>query len=122
MFTDPAVAQEHVAKGNLRALAVTSSTRMSAFPHLPTMSEAGLPGYEIVSWIALFAPKGTPAPVVEKLGAAIRTAMQGPEADAFFRTLAMEPSPTTPAQLRSFVESEIEKWGQVIRAAGLPKQ
>jgi tripartite-type tricarboxylate transporter receptor subunit TctC len=122
MFTDPAVAQEHVASGNLRALAVTSSSRMSAFPDLPTMSEAGLPGYELVSWIAVFAPAGTPARITEKLGSAIREAVQAPEAGAFFRTLAMEPSPTTPAQLKGFVESEIDKWGKVIRAAGLPKQ
>jgi tripartite-type tricarboxylate transporter receptor subunit TctC len=122
MFTDPAVVQEHIAQGSLRALAVTSSKRMSAFPDLPTMDEAGLPGYELVSWIAVFAPAGTPAPVVEKLRAAIHSAMKGPEADALFRRLAMEPNPTTSAQMKTFIESEIEKWGEVIRAAGLPKQ
>lgn len=122
MFTDPALVREHVEKGSLRALAVTSSARMSGFPDLPTMAESGLPNYEIVSWIAVFAPAGTPEAIVSTLNREIAAATRDPAAGEFFRKLAMEPSPTTPAELAGFVESEIRRWGEVISAAGLEKQ
>ena len=122
MFTDPSLVQEHVAKATLRALAVTGRDRMSAFPDLPTLTEAGLPGYDVVSWIAVFAPAGTPGQVIDTLNGAIRAALRGPEADAFFRNLAMEPSTTSPAELGTFVASEIDRWGDLIKAAGIPKQ
>jgi tripartite-type tricarboxylate transporter receptor subunit TctC len=95
---------------------------MSAFPDLPTMAESGLPNYEIVSWIAVFAPAGTPEAIVSTLNREIAAATRDPAAGEFFRKLAMEPSPTTPAELAGFVESEIRRWGEVISAAGLEKQ
>jgi tripartite-type tricarboxylate transporter receptor subunit TctC len=122
MFTDPALVREHVEKGSLRALAVTSAERMSAFPDLPTMAESSLPKFEIVSWIAVFAPAGTPEAILATLNRELVAAIRDPEAGEFFRKLAMEPSPTTPAELAGFVESEIRKWGEVIAAAGLEKQ
>jgi tripartite-type tricarboxylate transporter receptor subunit TctC len=122
MFTDPALVREHVEKGSLRALAVTSAERMSAFPDLPTMAESSLPKFEIVSWIAVFAPAGTPEAILATLNRELVAAIRDPEAGEFFRKLAMEPSPTTAAELAGFVESEIRKWGEVIAAAGLEKQ
>jgi tripartite-type tricarboxylate transporter receptor subunit TctC len=122
MFTDPALVREHVEKGSPRALAVTSAERMSAFPDLPTMAESGLPKFEIVSWIAVFAPTGTPEATVATLNRELIAAIRDPAAGEFFRKLAMEPSPTTPAELTGFVESELHKWGEVIAAAGLEKQ
>src|SRR5215204_801055 len=108
--------------GKIRSYAVTSTTRAEALPNLPTAAEAGLPSFEVNIWYAMFAPKGTPKPVIDKLVAALNEALKDPEVKSRFADLgavAAGPDRANPDFLRAFVKSEIERWGAVIQAAGV---
>jgi tripartite-type tricarboxylate transporter receptor subunit TctC len=108
--------------GKIKPYAVTSPARAEALPNLPSAAEAGLPGFEVNIWYAMFAPKGTPKPVIDKLVAALNEALKDPEVKSRFADLgavAASPDRANPEFLRSFVKSEIERWGAVIRAAGV---
>jgi tripartite-type tricarboxylate transporter receptor subunit TctC len=99
----------------VKALAVTTSKRANQLPNVPTVEEAGeLTGYEINTWNALLAPKGTPAAVVNKLNAAIGQAMSDPEVIAAFEKAGAIPETSTPAQTAAFIESQIAKWNAII--------
>ena len=123
MFDTTVVAGAHIQSGKLRALAVTSAKRLTdSMPDVPTVSESGWPGtqgFEVVSWQALFAPAGTPKSIVDKLHAEILKIMQTPEMQERIKGLGMQPSVLTPDQVSNFQKSEIEKWAQVIKAAGI---
>jgi tripartite-type tricarboxylate transporter receptor subunit TctC len=119
MFDTSVVAGPHIQSGKLRALAVTSGKRAPAFPNVPTVAEAGLPGYELVSWQALFAPAGTPQPILDRLYAEIVGILKSAEMQERLASLGMEPSGMTPAELSTFQRAEIEKWARVIKAAGV---
>jgi tripartite-type tricarboxylate transporter receptor subunit TctC len=106
-----------IQSGKLRALAVTSSKRYSGLPDVPTVAEAGLGGYEIVSWQAVFAPAGTPQPVVQKLSTEIAKIIQEPDFKARLSTLGVEPSGAGPAELAAFQKAEVAKWAQLIKTA-----
>ncbi|PLC50683.1 MFS transporter [Pollutimonas subterranea] len=121
MFEGPTVVP-HVLEGSLRALAVTSTQRMASLPDVPTMQEAGLPNYEIRSWQAIFAPKGTPKPIVDKLYQAISEVLKTPEVLKRLETMGVEPSGMPPAEFADFQQQEIEKWRKVIKAAGIKVQ
>ena len=108
-----------VQSGKLRALAVTSSTRASSLPNVPTLSEAGLPGYEIVSWQAVFAPAGTPQPVVQRLASEIGKIIKDPEVKAKLAGLGVEPSGAGPAELGALQKSEVAKWAKLIKSANI---
>ena len=110
---------ELVRGGQLRALAVTTAARSAALPDIPTMQEAGLPGFEASSWFALFAPSKTPAPVIEKLNAVILKIQRDPAMKARYDTLGGTMIPMSPADLASHVRAEIAKWGKVIKDAGI---
>jgi tripartite-type tricarboxylate transporter receptor subunit TctC len=89
---------------------------------VPTVSESGWPGtagFEVVSWQALFAPAGTPKPIVDKLHAEILKIIQSPEMQERIKGLGMQPSVLTPEQVQAFQKAEIEKWAQVIKAANI---
>ena len=123
MFDTTVVAGAHIQSGKLRALAVTSAKRLTdSMPDVPTVAESGWPGlqgFEVVSWQALFAPAGTPKPIVDKLHAEILKIMQTPEMQERIKGLGMQPSTLTPEQVLSFQKSEIDKWAQVIKAANI---
>jgi tripartite-type tricarboxylate transporter receptor subunit TctC len=106
-----------VREGKLRALAVTTAGRQPAFPELPTVAEAGVPGYEISTWYGIWAPAGTPAPILAKLHAAVASALRGEEARERMATLGAVPVADAPEDFARFVRSEYERWGRLVRDA-----
>ena len=108
--------------GKVEVYAVTSKTRVPSLPNIPTAQEAGLPNFEVTIWHALYAPKGTPKPAVDKLVQALQEALKDPSVKAKFADLGAEPaSPeqATPAALQALVKSEIDRWTPLIRKAGV---
>jgi len=105
--------------GKVRALAVTSGSRASSLPDVPTLSEAGLSGYEIVSWQAVFAPAGTPQAVVQRLATEIGKIISDPEVKARLASLGVEPSGAGPAELGALQKSEVAKWAKLIKASNI---
>lgn len=105
--------------GKLRALAVTSATRLPQLPDVPTMAEAGFPAFEVSSWQGLLAPAGTPPAIVSKLQQEIARILALPEVRERFAAVAAEPVASTPAQFRAHIESEIARWAAVANRAGL---
>ena len=111
-----------VRAGTIKAFAVAQQQRNQALPNVPTTVEAGLPGYQVVVWNAMLAPKGTPEPVVNRLNEALRAALADPNVKSRLAELGADlPSDVqaTPAGLRAFLESEIARWTPVIKAAGV---
>lgn len=111
-----------IKSGKVKAYAVTVSNRVAALPELPTLQEAGLKGFHVGSWHALYAPKGTPKPVLDKLMNAIHHALKDPEVKKRFNDLGTEPTPleqATPEFLRNHLTAEIKKWKPIIDAAGV---
>ncbi|WP_343894474.1 tripartite tricarboxylate transporter substrate binding protein, partial [Craurococcus roseus] len=106
-----------VRDGKLRALAVTTAGRQAAFPDLPTVAEAGVPGYEISTWYGIWAPAGTPAPIVARLHAAVAAALRGAEARERMAALGAEPVADAPEDFARFVRAESERWGRLVREA-----
>lgn len=108
--------------GKIKAYAVTSKTRVPSLPDLPTVESAGLPGFEVGSWHGLYAPKGTPAPVVDRLSKALQAALQDPTVKQRFADLGTQPEPVnraTPEALRAHLRREIDKWAPIIKKAGI---
>ena len=105
----------HVKAGRLRALAVSSSTRMAALPDVPTLGESGFPGMEDYTWIGIFFPAGTPAAIVQKLNESINQALHSPDLLERLDALALEPVGGTQQQFADYVKAEIVKWGKLVR-------
>ncbi|MBN8942590.1 MAG: tripartite tricarboxylate transporter substrate binding protein BugD [Rhizobiales bacterium] len=106
----------------VRPYAVTSTERVAQLPNLPTLQQAGLPGFEITIWHAVYAPRGTPAPVLARLNAALEVALKDPQILARFADLGTTAYPEGrrgPAEARAQLEAEVAKWGRVIREAGV---
>lgn len=103
--------------GKLRALAVSTTTRASVVPTVPTMVEAGIAGFDAQAWFGLFAPAGTPAAIVGRLEAETIKALRDPKVQEAFRTNGAEPLGTTAAQFGAFFRNEIDKWGKVVQSA-----
>lgn len=118
-FANLASGLAHVKGGKLRAMAVTGARRASSLPEIPTMAEAGIPGYEVYEWNALFAPAGTPAPVVEKLAAAIAKALQSPEVRERVASLGGDLAGYGPKEAEKFVREQTELWGKVVKAGNI---
>ena len=114
MFDSITSARPHIQSGKLRALGVTTAKRSATLPNVPTLAEAGLPGYEVSPWFAVFMPAGTPAPIVNKLNAALRDAMKQPDVVARFETIGAEPVGSTPAELARHLTRESERWAKLI--------
>jgi len=108
-----------VQDGRLRALAVTSRARTALVPDLPTMSEAGLPGYEMIGWNGVFVARGTPHAIVERLAREVAAIVGDPEMRAQMQNLGAEPVGSTPAAFGSFYRSEAERWGMIIKERGI---
>jgi tripartite-type tricarboxylate transporter receptor subunit TctC len=118
MFDNMPSAIQHVRSGRLKALAVTTAKRSPELPDVPTIAEAGVPGYEATSWFGMFAPAATPAPIVARLNAALVKALADPEVKKKFAEQGAEALGETPAQFASFIRAETAKWSQVVKASG----
>lgn len=118
MTTPPSV-MGHVQAGKLKAYAVTGTTRHPGLPNVPTTAEAGLKGFELEAWVAIFAPAGTPADVVAKLTAAIKQSMEMPETKTRAAAAGIEVRYQPPEQLEALVRRETEFWARTIKSAGI---
>jgi tripartite-type tricarboxylate transporter receptor subunit TctC len=107
-----------VREGKLRALGVTSAKRSQAAPDIPTLAEAGLPGFEAVSWFALFAPANTPRPIVDKLQGEVSKILKSPDVAKKLLDLGLDPVASTPDELAAYQKSEITKWTKVVKDSG----
>jgi tripartite-type tricarboxylate transporter receptor subunit TctC len=105
-------------EGKLRALGVTSAKRSQAAPDIPTLSESGLPGFEAVSWFALFAPANTPRPIVDKLQGEVSKILKSPDVSKKLLDLGLDPVGSTPDELAAYQKSEIAKWTKVVKDSG----
>jgi tripartite-type tricarboxylate transporter receptor subunit TctC len=117
MFDTMLVVGAQVKAGKLRPIAVASSKRLASLPNVPTFAEVGVPGVEVVSWQAVFAPAGTPKPVVQRLNAEIARILKQPDVQTRLDELGVEPAAGPPEQLAEFQKSEIAKWSKVAKAA-----
>jgi len=109
----------HVRSGRLRALAVSSAKRADVAPELPTISESGVPGFDVVSGYTIYAPAGTPRSIVNRVNAGINNVLQQPEMKERFLALGVTPIISTPESLTAYLKSEIARWGKIIREMGL---
>ncbi|MFS0754042.1 tripartite tricarboxylate transporter substrate binding protein [Noviherbaspirillum sp. 1P10PC] len=107
-----------VREGKLRALGVTSAKRSPAAPDIPTIAESGLPGFEAVSWFALFAPANTPRPIVDKLQTEVSKILKMPDVSKKLMDLGLEPSGSSPDELAAYQKTEIAKWSKVVKDSG----
>jgi tripartite-type tricarboxylate transporter receptor subunit TctC len=108
----------YVRSGRLIAIAVTTAQRVSSAPNLPTIAEAGLPGYEASAWYALFAPARTPKPIVDKVQAEVVRALKSPDVRERLAFETIQPVGSTSAELADFLKREIVKWGAIIKESG----
>ncbi|MFY9957218.1 Bug family tripartite tricarboxylate transporter substrate binding protein [Bradyrhizobium sp.] len=107
----------HAKAGSLRALAVTTKERVAVVPDIPTIAESGVPGFDVFSWFGFFVPAKTPEGVIAKINADTNAALVYPAVKTRFEELGATPKGSTPAELATFLKSEIDKWGPVIREA-----
>ena len=119
MFADVGVVAPHLRSGKLRALAASGRNRSPVLPDLPTVAEAGVSGYAAGTWYGVFAPAGTPAPIVARVSAEIRKALAVPEVNGALVAQGVEPASSTPDQFTEFMREEHAKWGNVIRTANI---
>ena len=119
MFDSITSARPHIQSGKLRALGVTTAKRSSTLPDVPTLAEAGVPGYEVSPWFAVFMPASTPKPIVSKLNKALLDAMKDPDVVKRFETIGAEPVGSTPDELARHLARESERWTQLITERGI---
>ncbi len=117
-FVGTPIALPHVKSGRLRALAVSTARRSAEMPGVPTLAEAGVPGYEATIWMGLFAPAGLPREIVARLHGEIGRVLAAPEARAAIAATGLEVSLSTPEEFAAFVRAEHAKWGKVVRDTG----
>ena len=119
MITDTTTGLPQVQAGKLRALGYSDSKRSRLAPDVPTIAEAGVPGYEMTYWFAAYAPAGTPAPVVRRLNELLVAATRSGTAKAFFDKTGVDPATTTPEGLAAFQAIETRKWGEIVKKANI---
>ncbi|MEI6301209.1 MAG: tripartite tricarboxylate transporter substrate binding protein [Betaproteobacteria bacterium] len=112
----------HVRGGRLKAIAVSGATRWPGLPDVPTVQEAGVPGFDVSSWAGLATTAGTPRAIVERLNAEVLKALQVPEVRARLEGFGGEVRGSTPEEMRQRIASEVQRWSKVIAEAGIPKQ
>jgi tripartite-type tricarboxylate transporter receptor subunit TctC len=112
-------ARPHVQAGKLRALGVTGPQRSALLPDVPTIAEAGVPGYAFETWFMVFAPAGTPQPVLDKLNATLNQALGSPTLKERMVREGFDPLPTTPAQARTRLQAELGQWAKLIKERGI---
>jgi tripartite-type tricarboxylate transporter receptor subunit TctC len=118
-FAPIAAVISQIKGGRLRALGVTGATRSSALPGVPTIAEAGVPGYEAAGWNAMLAPKATPRELIVKVNAALADSLRAPRVSEVLASSGAEAAAGTPDELARFLHSEIAKWAKVVKAAGI---
>ena len=119
-FTAPIVSKPHVDAGKLRALAVTTEKRWSGMPGLPTVAEAGYPGFDVFLWVGFFAPAGTPREIIDRLAADIGRVQQMPEIKERLAAQGIETVNTgTPGGFAAFVRKDWEMWDKLIKQQGI---
>jgi len=122
LFDNMTTCLSHVNAGTLKALAITSSTRSSLLPDVPTMAQAGLPAFDLKFWFALFASSRTPAAIVERLQATVGQAMADPAYAAALRARGAEPLVTPPTELAAFLKADSERWANTAKQIGVKPQ
>ena len=118
-FLSYASQRSHIKSGKLRALAVTGTKRLADLPDVPTMAEAGFPGFEAYAWIGVFAPAGTPQPIVDRLNRELVAVLKEPEIAARLSDVGAEPVGSTPAALDAYVRAENAKWAKLVKEANI---
>lgn len=118
MFDNMPSAIQHVRSGKLRPIAVTTAKRSPELPDVPTIAEAGVPGYEATSWFGMFAPAGTPAPIVTQLNKALVKVLAQPDIKKKINEQGAETAGETPEQFAAFIQKESVKWGKVVKESG----
>jgi tripartite-type tricarboxylate transporter receptor subunit TctC len=122
MFADMGTVVEQIAAGKVRALGVTSTARVPVAPDIPTIAEAGVPGFDAVGWTILCVPSATPKPIVDRLAAELKAVFAMPEITAMSIRLGTIPVDSPPpAELQKFLASEIDRWGDIIERAGVAR-
>ena len=119
IFSSPTDAMQFIQNGKLRPLAVTSAKRMEVLSNVPTIAELGYPGFEAVNWYAFTAPLRTPPEVVKRLNEVITTTLNDPHVAAQLRKLGLAPTPTSPEDTARYMRAESDKWGAIVRKAGI---
>jgi tripartite-type tricarboxylate transporter receptor subunit TctC len=119
MFDAITTMAPNVKAGQVRALATTGAKRSTVLPDVPTVDEAGVPGYETTIWLGLMAPKGTPRAIVDKLNAEIRKAIDLPDVKAMWAQQGAVPMVMTPAEFGAFLDKDIAKWANVVKTANI---
>jgi tripartite-type tricarboxylate transporter receptor subunit TctC len=122
MIIDLAVAMGPIKEGKLKVYGVTSSTRIKAMPEVPTIAEAGVPGFAATGWFSVVARAGTPRPIVDKLNSVLMPFIKRPDIQDRLNTLAITPLTSTPEELEKFIPAEIAKWAKVVKDAGIEPQ
>jgi tripartite-type tricarboxylate transporter receptor subunit TctC len=122
VFATPQTSLPHVKAGRLRALGVTTPQRIDAEPEIPTIAEAGVPGYEVTNWHGLLGPKGLPQPIVERMNAELNKAIHSREVEERMHADGVSPAGGSPDVLRKQIEKEIPQWKQVVTRAGIKIQ
>ncbi|HXR55318.1 MAG TPA: tripartite tricarboxylate transporter substrate binding protein [Casimicrobiaceae bacterium] len=118
MFDAVTVMNEHIKAGQVRALATSGKARSSVLPNVPTLSEAGVPGYEATIWLGLVAPKGTPPAIVNRLNAEITKVVSQPQTQAEWAKQGAVPMTMTPDAFRKFLDDDIVKWARIVKISG----
>lgn len=119
MFVDVSSAVSFVKSGQLRALAVTTKARSPLYPDLPTVDETAVTGFNLASWTGLFAPAGTPEAIVQRINLEVNAVLALPDVQARLASLGVEPDIMTAPQFQAYAASEVAKWSQLVRAAGI---
>jgi hypothetical protein len=120
MFSDIAGALPHIRTGRIVPLAVGGARRSALLPDLPTIAEAAnLPGFEVSAWMGVFAPAGTPPAVVTQLNGALQKLLAAPDIRERFAGLGAEPLASSPEEFSAHIRSEMAKWSQLVKAAGI---
>ena len=122
MWDSLGVVRPYTQAGKLRAIGVTGVRRAAALPDVPTIAESGLAGYEMIGWLGVFAPAGTPKDIINTLNGAMSKVLASPEIRKTWATLDMEIVPTTPEQFASRVHFDYERYGKLIKSSGIEIQ
>ena len=120
MFCDIPPASGMIATGKVRVLGVSTAERLAAYPDIPTIAEAGVPGFAVAGWFMIVAPAKTPRPIIDKLHEELKTVIASPAMQEQIAKLSLVPLPTpSVADMQAFVKTEIVRWGKIVQAAGI---